>query len=129
MNASAPLPPQTVLTWKASVWWKSALRNPFRDLLRGLILFWCLGSLSLSLSQSVCVCVCMCPSRVCFYSMCRDARARGIKGCIQWISCMHVCGRECNRIGVSESEEERLIGVFSIMQRQRCKGGGNNFIG
>lgn len=64
MNASAPLPPQTVLTWKASAWWKSALRNPFRDLLRGLKLFWCLGSLFLSLSlfQSfalLCVHVCV----------------------------------------------------------------------
>lgn len=49
--------------------------------------------------------------------MCQDARARGIKGSIQWISCMHVCGRECNRMGVSESEEERLIGVLVL-----CRG-------
>lgn len=122
MNASAPLPPQTVLTWKASVWWKSALRNPFRDLLRGLILFWCLGSLFLPLSLSVCMCVSIvCVSQLCAHSVLR-CPCETDKESIQCISCASrgacMCVGESGTKRESESERKRLIGILVL-----CRGG------
>lgn len=52
--------------------WKSALRNPFRDLLKGLTLFQCLGSLSLCVCVRACVCVSV--TRVC---LCVHGRDKG----------------------------------------------------
>lgn len=48
--------------------WKSALRNPFRDLLRGLTQFRCLG-VSLALCVCVCVYVLVC---ACVLFVCRE---------------------------------------------------------
>lgn len=141
MNASAPLPPQTVLTWKASAWWKSALRNPFRDLLRGLILFWCLGSLSLSLSVFCsALCACVCPSHhkvhvcVCLYMhsvlICEKKRRK--KRAHKLNSCRSCC--VCRRVGenawkVSQRARGKSDWRFGIMYRQRCKGHRNYSVG